>query len=116
MPYCNFDDAHSFWSIFNESKQQDEDMNVGEFVFEKLLTVGELFEGDEEEEEDMPKQHPAIPFQLQPIQPGSLYCSKAVFFEEVKKAIPEKPVCRFIETKFSSDFHTSVFHPPSLIS
>ena len=99
MPYSNFDDARLFRSIYNESQQQDEDMNISEFIFEKLLTVGELFEGNEEEEQDVPKQHQSVPIQIQPIQAGSLYCSKIIISEQYKKPIPAKPSCLFIENK-----------------
>ena len=114
MPYSNFDDVHSFRSIYLDSQEEDEDMNVSEFIFEKLLTIGELFEGDGEEEEDMPNQHQSTPLQLQPMQSGSLYCSKVFISEQDNKPVPAKPSCLFIENKFSSDFHTSVFHPPSI--
>lgn len=115
MPYSNFDDASSFRSIYIES-QQDDDMNISEFIFEKLLTIGELFEGDEEEEEEMPTQHQSIPLQIQTIQSGSLYCSRIIISEQDKKPIPAKPSCLFIENKLSFDFHPSVFHPPSIMS
>ena len=117
MPYSNFDDALSFRSAYHISQQEDEDMNIGEFIFEKLLTIGELFEGDEDEEEHkMPGQHPPAPLQVQPLQAGSLYCIKIIIHEQDKKIVTAKPSCRFIENKFSSDYHASVFHPPSVIS
>jgi hypothetical protein len=116
MPYSNFDDIRSFRSIYRESQQEDTDMGIGEFIFEKLLTVGELFEGDEEEEHEMPKQHQPVPLQIQPIQAGSLYCSKIIITEQDKKPVPAKPTCLFRENKFSFDFHASVFHPPSVLS
>ena len=115
MPYSNFDDVRSFRSIYHESQQEDGDMDISEFIFEKLLTIGELFEGDEEEEEDMPTQHQSAPLQIQSIQSGSLYCSKIIISEQDKKPMLAKPSCLFIENKFSSDFHTSVFHPPSIV-
>ena len=115
MPYSNFDDTGSFGSIFHESQQEDEDMSISEFVFEKMLTIGELFEGNEEEQ-DAPKQHQSAPMQIQPIQSGSLYCSKIIITEQDKKPAPAKPTCQFIENKLSFDFHAAVFHPPSVIS
>ena len=115
MPYSNFDDVGSFGSIFHESQQEDEDMSISEFVFEKMLTIGELFEGNEEEK-DAPMRHQSAPMQIQPIQSGSLYCSKIIITEPDKKPVPAKPTCQFIENKFSFDFHAAVFHPPSVIS
>jgi hypothetical protein len=116
MPYSNFDDTSSFRSILSDSRQEDEDMNISEFIFEKMLTIGELFEGNEKEE-DTPKQHQPIPLQqLQPIQSGSLYCNKAIVAVQYKTLLPAKPGCLFVENKFPFDFHASIFHPPSVIS
>ena len=116
MPYSNFDDAGSFRSIFHVGQQEDADMNIGEFIFEKMLTIGELFEGDEKEEHEMPKQHQSAPLQIQPIQAGYLYCSKIIISEQDKKPVPAKPSCLFRENKISFDFHASIFHPPSIVS
>lgn len=116
MPYSNFDDINSFRSIYGESQQEEGDLAVGEFIFEKLLTIGELFEGDEGEEEDIPTKHQSVPLEIQSIQPGSLYCSKLVISEQNQKATPAKPTCLFRENKISFDFHAAVFHPPSFTS
>src|SRR5258705_8497924 len=83
MPYSNFDDTHSLRSSFNESQQEDTDMDIGEFVFNKLFTIGELFdEGDDDDEQDIPKDHQPVPMQVQTIQSGSLYCSKLIISEQ----------------------------------
>ncbi|MBK5271842.1 MAG: hypothetical protein JJE22_12595 [Bacteroidia bacterium] len=117
MPYSNFDDTGSLFSSFQESQREDADMNISEFLFNKLLTIGELFDqGDDDEEQSIPKDHHPIPIQVQPLQSGSLYCSKIINFEQDKKPVPEKPSCFFIDNKFSFDFHASIFHPPSCMN
>ena len=116
MPYSNFDDTHSLRSSYNESQQEDTDMDIGEFVFNKLFTIGELFDDGDDDEQDIPKDHQPIPMQVQPIQSGSLYCSKIIISEQDKKPVAIKPTCMFREDKFPFDFHASVFHPPASVS
>jgi len=115
MPYSNFDDTHSLSSSYNECKQEDTDMDVAEFLFNKLFTIGELFDEGDDDGQDIPKDHQPVPMQVQPIQSGSLYCSKFVI-EQDKKPVPVKPTCMFRENKFSFDFHAFVFHPPASVS
>jgi hypothetical protein len=117
MPYSNFDDTRSLRSSYNESQQEDTDMDIGEFVFNKLFTIGELFdEGDDIDQQNIPKDQHPIPLQVQSMQPGSLYCSKLFNSEQDKKPVSTKPTCLFRENKFSFDFHASVFHPPACIA
>jgi hypothetical protein len=118
MPYSNFDDTRSLRSSYRESQQEDTDMDIGEFVFNKLFTIGELFDqgDDDNNKQTIPKDHQPIPLQIQPIQSGSLYCSKIIIIEQDKKPVPVKPTCFFREDKFSFDFHASVFHPPACIA
>lgn len=112
MPYSNFDDTHLLSSLYHESLQEDTDMNIGEFIFEKLLTVGEWFEGDEEDEQPMPlQQH--TPHQVQVLQSGSLFCQKITVVEKGKEQLVARPACLFRENKFSFDYHAFVFHPPA---
>jgi len=117
MPYSNFDDTNLFSSLFNRCQQDDTDMNIGEFIFEKLLVVGEMFEGDEEEDPPAPPhQHQQEPLQVQMPQSGSLFCLKIFNLEKNREPIIEKPTCLFREDKFSSDFHALIFHPPALLA
>jgi len=116
MPYSNFDDTRSLCFSYNESRQEDTDMGIGEFVFNKLFTIGELFDDGDDDKQDIPKDHQPIPMQVQPIQSGSLYCSKLIISEHDKKPVPVKPTCVFREDKFPFDFHASVFHPPASVS
>jgi hypothetical protein len=113
MPYSNFDDTRSLRSSYSESQQEDTDMDIPEFVFNKLLTIGELFDRGDDDEQDTPKNHQPIPLQVQPLQSGSLYCIKINVIGQEKKPIPAKPTCLFREDKFSFDFHASIFHPPA---
>jgi hypothetical protein len=117
MPYCNFDDTHSLDSTFAENKQCDLDMNIGEFLFNKLFTIGELFDqgDDDEDEPKLPTDHhQPIPIQVQPLQSGSLFCIKINVTEQEKQLVLEKPSCIFKDKMFSFDFHASVFHPPAI--
>ena len=52
MPYANFDDTRSLQIVYNTCLASDSDMNVIEFVGEKLLGLG--FEVDEEDEVEVP--------------------------------------------------------------
>ena len=114
MPYCNFDDTHSLRSMYHESQEEDRDMNISEFIFEKLLTIGELFE-DEEDEKDIPKNHHPAPLEMQPLQSGSLFCLKIIIVEKETEPVAAKPSCLFRENKFSFDFHAPIFHPPATL-
>ena len=115
MPYSNFDDTCSINSTFHENQQEDTDMNIGEFLFNKLLTIGELFdEGEDEDGQVPPNDHQNLPIQIQPLQSGSLFCIKLTIPEQEKKQVPEKPTCLFRDNMFSFDFHASIFHPPAI--
>ena len=115
MPYSNFDDTQLLSSLYQESRQEDTDMNIGEFIFEKLLTIGGLFEGDEEDESPIPRHQQHAPLQVQMLQSGSLYCLKVIIQEKDKEPVAAKPTCLFRENKFSFDYHAFVFHPPAVV-
>ena len=115
MPYSNFDDTSSLRSIYHESQEEDNDIDVGEFIFNKLLVIGEMFDqGDDDQ--PLPKNHQPDPMQAQPLQSGSLYCNKITLSIQNDKPAPVKPICLFKENKFSFDFHASIFHPPAAIA
>jgi len=113
MPYSNFDDTHVLSSLYHDSQQEDSDMNITEFIFEKLLTIGEWFEGDEEDADHAPINQHHTPEQALVIQSGSLYCLKINNTEKDKEPQADKPTCLFRENKFSFDYHAFVFHPPA---
>ncbi len=117
MPYSNFDDTSSVCSSYHESQQEDADMDIGEFVFNKLLTIGGLFDkGDDDDAPVIPKSQHPIPLQVQSLQSGSIYCNKIIITEQEKEIIPAKPTCLFRENKFSFDFQAPVFHPPAFVA
>jgi hypothetical protein len=115
MPYSNFDDTTSLRSVYNESQEEDNDIDVSEFILNKLLVVGELFDQGEDDE-DIPKNHQPEPMQVQSLQSGFLYCNKIAVTVPNQKPEPAKPICLFRENKFSFDFHASVFHPPATLA
>ena len=115
MPYSNFDDTSSLRSIYQNSQKEDDDIDICEFILNKLLVVGEWFdEGDDDIK--IPLTHQPEPMQAQSIQAGSLFCTRAIVGEQNEKPAPEKPSCLFKEIMFSFDFHASVFHPPAVIA
>lgn len=115
MPYSNFDDTFSLCSIYQESQGKDNDINIGEFILNKLLVIGQWFdEGDDDN--IIPKNHQPEPMQAQVLQSGSLFCVRIFVAEQNEKSVLEKPTCLFKENKFSFDFHASIFRPPAGIS
>lgn len=115
MPYSNFDDTSSLRSVYQESQREDNDIDVGEFIMNKLLVVGELFDHGEDDH-PLPKNHQPEPMQMISLQSGFLYCNKIFVSLQNEKMIPEKPSGLFKENKLSFDFHASVFHPPAVLS
>jgi hypothetical protein len=73
MPYANFDDTRSLHIVYNACIASDADINVMEFVGEKLLGMG--FEGDEEDEASLPSKSttPINTGAVIQIQSGAMY-------------------------------------------
>jgi hypothetical protein len=119
MPYANFDDNDTTKKVFDQQQQKDPDLSLGEFIFTKLLCIGQLFDdGDDDDDAGVPQNLPLKnqqPLQTLQLQAGFLDCNRLVIKAQDAPAISEKPTCSFRENKFSSDFHTSVFHPPAFI-
>lgn len=114
MPYGNFDDNYATRLLYNLQQKQDPDLNISEFVFEKLLYVGGLFEEDDDDMGDMPLKNPQ-PVQSLHIQAGFLECYKpSIKVQELPKMVA-KPTCLFKENKFSREFSSLVFHPPAVL-
>ena len=115
MPYSNFDDTAFFRSIYQDSQKEDNDIDVCEFILNKLLVVGEWFdEGDDDKE--IPLHQQAEPIHAQLMQAGFLFCTRTILGVQNEKPVPEKPICLFRENMFSFDYHVSVFHPPALVA
>jgi hypothetical protein len=114
MPYANFDDNSSTRMVFDQQQRQDPDLNFGEFVFEKLLCIGQIFEDDEDADEPgnvpIQKQHPSQPLQ---IQTGFLECYKVVIKIQDLPVLPVKQTCEFKDNKFAREFSSFIFHPPA---
>ena len=117
MPYANFDDNDATKEVYDQQQQKDPDLSLGEFIFTKLLCVGQLFDpGDDDDDAPVPQNLPIKnqqPLQTMQIQAGFLDCTKLVIKVQESPAIIEKPTCIFRDNMFSFDFHASVFHPPA---
>lgn len=116
MPYGNFDDNYATRLLYNLQQKQDPDLNISEFVFEKLLYVGGLFEDEDDDDMgELPLKNPQ-PVQALHIQAGFLECYKPVIKVQELPKTEAKPTCLFKENKFSREFSSSVFHPPAVVS
>jgi hypothetical protein len=114
MPYGNFDDNYATRLLYNQQQKQDPDLNIGEFVFDRLLRIGGLFEDeDDDDDQDVPLKNQQ-PVQSLHIQAGFLECYKPVIkMQELPEPVT-KPTCLFKENKFSREFSSPVFHPPAV--
>ncbi|MEI6263854.1 MAG: hypothetical protein WCP74_02050 [Sphingobacteriia bacterium] len=116
MPYANFDDTRSLQIVYNTCLATDADMNVMEFVGEKLLGMG--FEGDEEEEETVPAKSttPINTGVVIQIQSGAMYQQPQ--FVYTAQIIPVvRTIIPLINAGVpSADFHPAIFHPPTIVA
>lgn len=113
MPYGNFDDNGATHLLYNQQQEEDPDLTLGEFVFEKLLVVGELFDDDADE---VPSKAPVKvpqPIQVLQIQAGFIEFPKPAPNVQEPTFLPSKPTCLFKETKFNREYSSPIFHPPS---
>lgn len=115
MPYGNFEDNYATNLLYDQQQKQDPDLNMGEFVFDRLLRIGELFEDGDDDDDDIPVKNPQ-PVQSLQIQAGFLECYKPLIKMQELPEIVAKPTCAFKENKISRDFSASVFHPPAVCS
>ena len=116
MPYGNFDDNYTTRMLFSQQKEEDPDLTLAEFVFGKLLYVGDLIDPDDDA---VPVKTPldnSSPFQTVQIQAGSIELSKPFAKIEEPAEIKNKPTRYFRDNKFDRKFSSPVFHPPALIS
>ncbi|MBI1343985.1 MAG: hypothetical protein GC171_13715 [Terrimonas sp.] len=112
MPYGNFQDDLALHTVYNDLQQQDPDLNIGEFIFEKLLVFGQFLEHDDEDDELPVHPIPANTVVLQ-LQTGSIVLTKFSLDIESRQAPPEKPTCHFKDISYFPEYHPSIFHPPS---
>jgi hypothetical protein len=115
MPYGNFDDNYATRLLYSQQQNQDPDLSISEFVFDRLLRIGGLFEDDDDDHDEIPLKS-SQPLPSLHIQAGFLECYKPVIKVHVLPEAVAKPSCLFKENKFSREFSSSVFHPPSGIS
>jgi len=114
MPYGNFSDNYATRIVYQEEQRQDPDLNVSEFIFEKLLCIGQLFEDEDDEVSPPPGHH--VPVHNMHLQASSYECYRP-FIREMELPKPsEKPRCLFRDNKFAIDFSAGIFHPPSVLS
>ena len=116
MPYGNFDDNYATRLLYNQQQEEDPDLTLGEFIFGKLLYVGDLLD---EDDDAIPAKSPvkdAQPFQTLQIQAGFIEFPKpAIKMQELPEAVA-KPTCLFKENKFTREFSSPIFHPPATLS
>src|SRR5262245_42494272 len=115
MPYGNFDDNYATRLIYDQQQKQDPDLTLSEFIFDRLLCVGGLFEDDDNDLDNVPVKQ-SQPVQSLRIQAGFIECSKPAIRMQELPVIPAKPTCLFKENKFSRDFSSPFFHPPAFFS
>lgn len=114
MPYGNFSDNYATRILYQEEQREDPDLNVSEFIFEKLLCIGQLFEDEDDAVPPASAHH--IPVHNMHLQASSFECYRpAIRILELPKP-SEKPSCVFRDNKFARDFSTGIFHPPSSLS
>jgi len=112
MPYGNFDDNFATRLVYDRQQEQDPDLTLGEFIFGKLLYVGDLIDKDDDA---LPPKAPLkdSPFQILQIQAGSIEISKPEVKLQDITTTDAKPSCLFRENKFGREFPIPVFHPPA---
>lgn len=113
MPYANFDDVGSLRAVYNNYLLEDNDTNVFEFIGEKILSAGFIY--DNNEQKNLPlKQHPISSTVLVQIQTGVLF--RQPFQESFIYTFPViktvQPLINLIAS--SQEFHQGIFHPPLL--
>ena len=116
MPYGNFNDNYATRMLYDLEQQEDPDLNFGEFVFEKLLCIGQLFEqDDDDDEQDLPGKNPQ-PVQSMDLQASFAECYKPAIKMQELPVIAAKPTCQFKDNKFAREYSSFVFHPPASLS
>ena len=113
MPYANFDDNSATRMVYDQQQQKDPDLDFGEFIFEKLLCVGQFFDSDDDDDETNQPLQDQHPMQSMQIQAGFLECYKMMIKMQELPAFCERPICEFKDNKFAREFSSFIFHPPA---
>ena len=112
MPYANFDDTKSLQIVYNNCLANDSDMNLAEFISEKLLSFG--FEEDEEEGEKKAQLPITSSTNIQ-LQTGVMYNQSFQYFQTISFDIFIKAVPLKNSFFTAEDYHPGIFRPPSSI-
>ena len=116
MPYANFDDTRSLQIVYNTCLASDADMNVMEFVGEKLLGLG--FEGDEEDEGGIPvkSSQPINTGVVIQIQSGVMYQQPQFIYTALNLPVVRTMIPLVNAGVPSAEFHPAIFHPPTTMA
>jgi hypothetical protein len=109
MPYANFDDMNSLQAVYNNYLQEENDSNVFEFIGEKILSAGFIYDNDQQK---LPVKHPFNNTIIVQIHGGVLFRQSAQ-----EAALQIFPVLRIVQplinsVAYSQEFHPGIFHPP----
>lgn len=118
MPFCNFQETAIVADLYHQHLQQDADGNVFDFIADDILTIGSLFDGEEEDMQPV-QQHPIphpVSFPITQIQTGFYNLSKPVTSLPQSPVILERVYSVFLEKKHSAEFSLSIFRPPAPIN
>lgn len=113
MPYADFTDTSAVKLLYHSLQQEDNDLDLAEFVGDKLLGLGELFENDDADQPCQDSHHNTPPIAIQ-IQAGSLICNECCVRATAMVELPIEQLSIFIDNKFARKLPVSIFHPPSL--
>jgi hypothetical protein len=115
IPFCNFQDTVSAKIVYNQFLEKDSDGNALEFIANNLLNMEKLFE-NEEEEEETPQQKVPLPHEqplhILQITPG-LFISQVPCIVEKEKPATPRSFCFYKNVHYTSDYFSSIFHPPA---
>lgn len=113
MPYANFDDTRSLRIVYNTCLATDADMNMMEFVGEKLLGLG--FEGDEDDEENLPVKstEPINTGTIIQIQSGVMYQQPQFIYVFTTVPVNKTAMPLMNAGVPSAGYHPAIFHPPA---
>jgi len=112
MPYANFDDVRSLEGVYNHCLKEDKNMDLPEFIGEKLLMAGI----DPTENQERRNTHPHQPVDT----PGASQIQSGVlYYQPVQALAPVSftptglsyQVNNFLAS--SQEFYKGIFHPPA---
>lgn len=106
MPYANYDDTKSLVTVFNNFLSQDPDMDLGEFIAEKLFVSLQ-----EEEEDGNTAQKNTMPIAIQ-IQHGVVYQSQLQQIEFKLKSVEVSFNINYAFPFIIKGFEKDIFRPP----